>query len=95
MLPFRNDEMRRLREEQGLTQEECGERSTLGQRRWQDIETGRYTDITASTIVRVARALDVESYDELLAPIGASSDPEKPEKPPGKAKGKKRPPAAG
>jgi len=66
---FRSGRMKELREEMGWTQEECGERSGLGQKRWADIEGGKYDNLSLGTFTSIARALDVESYDELLAPI--------------------------
>jgi transcriptional regulator with XRE-family HTH domain len=87
---FRSGRMRELREEMGWTQDECGERSGLGQRRWGDIEAGKYDNLSLATFTAIARALDVESYDELLAPIQQTGPATAPRKPAaGKAKGAK------
>jgi transcriptional regulator with XRE-family HTH domain len=57
--------LRTLREERKMTQEELGNRAGVGQAMIGHVETGR-RQLTLSTAVRIARALDV-SVDELAA----------------------------
>ena len=51
--------MRRLREEQGLTLEAAAELADLNWKHWQKIETGE-VNATLKTMVRMANALDVD-----------------------------------
>lgn len=98
---FRAQRMRELREEMGWSQAECGERSGIGQRRWADIEGGKYDNLSLATLCAIARALDVETYDELLVDrrlTGPATAPQTTAKKPSKGakgtpKGKKPVPA--
>ena len=54
--------MRAERVESGLSQEEAASRAQLGYKHWQEIEGGR-ANPTLETLVRIAKALDVELWD--------------------------------
>lgn len=61
--------MRRLREEAGLTQDEAAERAGIALRLWQKVEAGE-SNATLATLTNVANGLDV-SPEVLTAPIQA------------------------
>jgi transcriptional regulator with XRE-family HTH domain len=54
--------MRAERLASGLSQEEAASRAQLGYKHWQEIEGAR-ANPTLETLVRIAKALDVELWD--------------------------------
>lgn len=89
METFQFKQMKKSREDQGLTQDECGRTSGLGQSRWADFEGGKYPNMTLASLIAIARALDLESYDELLPPIRLDAAAKPPRKPASKPRSKK------
>lgn len=59
------ERVRSLRQRQGLTQRQLGQRANLPHNSISRIESGQSPDITTKTLIALARALDV-SADYLL-----------------------------
>ncbi|MGE5610000.1 MAG: helix-turn-helix transcriptional regulator [Bacillota bacterium] len=60
------EKMRQLREKLGLTQEDAAKRAGLDTRQaWNNIESGRQTNVTIEKLERIAAALDVKAKDLL------------------------------
>jgi transcriptional regulator with XRE-family HTH domain len=65
-VPLNCDKIRELREKAGLTQEEAARRAGLHTRQnWNNIESGRRTNVTLSTLEAIAQALGVRAADLL------------------------------
>lgn len=60
--------LRRLRKEQGLTQEEMAERANVAYRHYQQIEAQDRPGLQVATVERLAKALRIE-IAELFKPI--------------------------
>ena len=58
-VPLNREKIRQLREAQKLTLSEAGARIGMSRQQWHDIESGRRSDPSFSTIERIARALGV------------------------------------
>lgn len=56
--------IKKLRKEQGLTQDKVSEKAGITEKRWSDIECGRYA-VGLPSIFKIAEALDVHA-GELL-----------------------------
>ena len=56
ILPHLLKRLRRLRQRAGLTQEEFAERAGMSYKYYQQIESGRKSDLRLSTLERLARA---------------------------------------
>lgn len=76
------EKMKQLREALGLNQSEAARQAELaaGRSQWNDIESGRRSNITLETLGKIAAALGVNPSELLLAAPGA--------KPPAKRKAK-------
>jgi transcriptional regulator with XRE-family HTH domain len=65
-IPLDTAKIRQLREALKLTQEQAAKRAGLSSRqKWNDIESGRQTNLTIELLERVARALGVSAKDLL------------------------------
>jgi transcriptional regulator with XRE-family HTH domain len=64
--------LKQLRLQRGLTQEEFSEQSGISYKYYQAVEAGRKKDLRLSTLDRLAKAHDLESWQLLLpSPSGA------------------------
>ena len=55
-----------LREKRGLTQEQAAEKSGFGTRqRWNDVESGRKSNVSIDTLDKIAATLGVKAKDLL------------------------------
>jgi transcriptional regulator with XRE-family HTH domain len=57
--------IRQLREARSLTQEAFAERAGLTYKHYQQVEAGRKEDIRLSTLIKIAKALDLEPWELL------------------------------
>ena len=65
-MPLDHVKIRELRERKKMSQQEAADAAGLGTRqRWNEIETGRRTNIELATLERIAAALGVKSKDLL------------------------------
>ena len=65
-MPLDCRKMRDLRESLGLTQAQAAKLAGLGNSaRWNDIESGRRTNVTVASLERIAGALGVKARDLL------------------------------
>jgi transcriptional regulator with XRE-family HTH domain len=64
--------LRKIRRDRDLTQEQLAERSGVDQTTISNLETGRVTDPSWSTVMRLADALDVDA--KALVPFADRGD---------------------
>jgi transcriptional regulator with XRE-family HTH domain len=65
-VPLDHDKIRRIRIRLDITQEEASRRAGLKSRaRWNDVESGRKTNLTISALEAIAAALGVKARDLL------------------------------
>lgn len=72
--------IRTLREARGLSQEAFAERAGLKYKHYQAVEAGRKPKLQLPTLIKIAKALDLEPWELLnfdLAPPAVAEDPGK------------------
>lgn len=70
--------LRRLRLQQGLTQQDVADRASLGHKYVQNIEAGRWPNLTLATLEKFARALRVKPWELICAiPQRVSKQPDR------------------
>ena len=75
--------LKALRLQKGLTQEAFAEASGISYKYYQAVELGLKKDLRLSTIIRLARAHDMEAWELLKPETVAQSKKTPPRKPPG------------
>jgi transcriptional regulator with XRE-family HTH domain len=69
------ERVRELRTRRGLSQTALAARAGWGRSRVCDLEAGRVTNPSLTTLQRIADALDVEVYDLLVRPANERREP--------------------